>query len=93
MIQHAGQFTYPVQADSHQLTSTAQLKLCGFRLSSFRAWVENCRNARGRFSTGGRSVQSGMVDVCCVKLAVHWLRVSAVIADFNMSGYYYAQTH
>ena len=28
-----------------------------------------------------------------VELAVHWLRVSAVIADFNMGGYYYALTH
>ena len=29
----------------------------------------------------------------CLQLAVHWLRVSAVIADFNMGGYYYALTH
>ena len=28
-----------------------------------------------------------------LKLAVQWLRVNAVIADFNMGGYYYALTH
>ena len=28
-----------------------------------------------------------------VKLAVHWLRVSASIAEFNMGGYQYALTH
>ena len=28
-----------------------------------------------------------------VKLAVHWVRVSAVIADFYMGGYQYALTH
>ena len=29
------------------------------------AWVENCRNARGCFTTGGRSVQSGTMDYSC----------------------------
>ena len=29
------------------------------------AWVENCRNARGCFSTGGRSVQSEMMIYSC----------------------------
>ena len=27
-----------------------------------------------------------------VKAAVHWLRVSAIIAEFNMGGYQYALT-
>ena len=29
-------------------------------------WVENCRNARGCFSSGGRSVQSEMINYSCL---------------------------
>ena len=68
-------FTESRCADAGRRVAEADLRHVPFRcptdlplifMRPVHTWVENCRNARGCFSTCGRSVQSGMLAYTAV---------------------------